>query len=155
MGHLLSLEEAVARYGPVKDGIWPNAYQWCERVRIPAAVADMWVNTLTKGPTTGIYCNKDMAGALLAAVDNVANRGLLRELRTFDGCFHVRDVRGIPGKVSTHAYALAIDINAGTNRLGTAGDLSAALAACFTDVGFIHGRTFKRQDPMHLQLALW
>lgn len=147
----MTREEAIARYGAIECSTWNNENQWCVIVQVPLELAKSWRKS--DGLVRHIYCNKDMAPALLKALQNVVSRGLADQLKTFDGCFMVRDVRGLPGQPSTHSYALAIDINAATNQLGTDGDMTDELAACFTDEGFSWGKRFARMDSMHFSLA--
>lgn len=150
----VSLLQAQTKYGVILNGIWPNEASHCSLLEIPAGF-DSWINSATGKPVTHIYCLNDMQPSLLKALDLVLQRGLVPQLKTFDGCFMIRDVRGIPGQCSAHAYAGAIDINARTNALGTQGDMSPELASCFTESGFVHGRKFKRCDPMHMSFLGW
>lgn len=152
---ILSLTEAEARYGAINNGIWGGESKWCSLLEVPLELAGSWINSATGGPTNHIYCNKDLQPALLIALRNVIDRGLRDQLKTFDGCFKIRDVRGIPGQLSAHAYAGALDVNAATNRLGTPGDISDELAACFIEAGFTWGKRFRRQDPMHFSFLGW
>ena len=151
---LLSLRDAETRYGLIENGKWADELKWCTVLAIPAELSVSWMNTATGGPTTHIYCNRDMAPALGRALQNIISRGLIGQLKTFDGCFIIRCIRG-ESTISVHSYALAVDINASTNKLGTLGDMSDDLAKCFTDEGFIWGGTFGRVDKMHFQLAAW
>jgi hypothetical protein len=154
----MSLTQAVARYGGISNGFWGNEAQWCSLLEIPEDIAPAlsgWINTATGKPVVHIYSNKDIQPMLLAALRAVVAQGLAGELKTFEGCFMIRDVRGIPGQVSAHAYACAIDLNAATNRLGTPGDMTDALAKCFRDQGFFWGKYFRRQDPMHMSALGW
>jgi hypothetical protein len=59
----------------------------------------------------------------------------------------------MPGSISAHSYAIAIDINASTNEIGTDGDMSNELALCFTSSGLTWGKDFHRKDPMHFSLG--
>lgn len=147
-----SLEEAKARYGEILDNKWADEGKWMAVMKIPDFFAT-WINTATGKPTTKIYCNKDMVDPLGQVLNNIRDRGLLRELKTFDGCFSIRDVRGIPGQPSCHSYGLAIDINAKENALGKDPVISQELVKCFTDVGFAWGGNFKRKDGMHFSRA--
>ncbi len=94
-----------------------------------------------------------MAQALDAALALVEARGYIGELRTFDGCLNIRAVRGKPDELSTHAYGLAIDINAATNHLGQPPTISPGLVQCFTESGFSWGGTFPRVDGQHFSFA--
>lgn len=148
-----TLEECLARYGPIIDGKWVNEPVWCMRIVVPTAISIRVVNTLTFQPWTHVYCNQDMAEPLEAAFATILSRGCLGELQTFDGCFSIRDVRGEPGHPSAHSYALAIDLNAKRNPLGGVSSWSDAFVKCFTDQGFSWGGNFSRRDPQHFSLA--
>lgn len=99
-----------------------------------------------------LYCNKEMIGPLMQAFSNIIDRGLINELKTWDGCFNVRKKRGL-NSLSLHSWGIAIDINAAWNGLGKTPTMSAKLVKCFTDCGFEWGGTWKnRPDGMHFQL---
>lgn len=98
-----------------------------------------------------LYCNKEMIGPLMQAFSNIIDRGLINELKTWDGCFNVRKKRGL-NSLSLHSWGIAIDINAAWNGLGKTPTMSAKLVKCFTDCGFEWGGTWTRKDGMHFQL---
>jgi hypothetical protein len=100
-----------------------------------------------------IYCNRLLEKPLLRALQNIVDRGLAPEVRTWDGCFQIRQQRGSLFAASLHSWGLAIDINAAWNRLGAKPTMSAALVKCFTDAGFEWGGNWRRPDGMHFQLA--
>lgn len=151
---MISLEDATTRYGAITNGAWTDESKWCELLQLPPSISAALINSATGKPTAHIYCNKDISKPLIKALCLVRDRGLLSELKTFDGCFMIRSKRG-SDVLSTHAYALAIDLNAATNILGGPSTLSVAFIACFTECGFLWGGTFKRSDPMHFQIAGW
>lgn len=99
-----------------------------------------------------IYCNRDMVLPLTRAFTNLIERGFADELKTWDGCFNIRAIRGA-SSASLHSWGLAIDANAAWNRLGQTPSLSAGFVTCFTDAGFDWGGEFERVDGMHFQLA--
>lgn len=155
---VMSLLQAQSRYGEIQNGVWGDESKWCTFWQVPVDLRpalQAWINTATGLTVTHIYCNKDMAPGLEQAIRNVVTCGLADQLVSFDGCFMIRDIRGIPGQCSAHAYAGAIDINASINQLGTPGNMSNELAKCFRDAGFFWGKYFKRQDPMHLSWLGW
>jgi hypothetical protein len=153
---MVTLDEAKAKYGDVVNGAWPDEAKWCSSLVIANDLAQNWINSATGAPTHKIYCNTDLQTALVSALQNVKDRGLLPLLKSFDGCLNVRPIRGQPENLSVHAFALAIDINAATNPLGVVGDMPAHLVQCFKDEGFIWGGDFQRKDGMHFQyLASW
>lgn len=98
-----------------------------------------------------LYCNKLMVGPLTQAFTNLIDRGLVDELKTWDGCFNVRRKRGLKS-LSLHSWGIAIDVNAAWNGLGKTPVLSAGFVKCFTDAGFDWGGIWKRKDGMHFQL---
>jgi hypothetical protein len=116
-----------------------------------------------------VYCNKDLVKPLTQAFTNLIERKLVGELKTWDGCFNNRPIRGFEKKfaaavkannmdlialyLSLHSWGLAIDVNAAWNGLGKEPRLSPAFVKCFTDAGFDWGGNFKRKDGMHMQLA--
>jgi len=151
----MTLDQAIERYGPITNGIWPNETLFCSILKIPPDISQYWLNTAAGSQTTHIYCNKDLQEPLLIALQNVRDRGLLTALHTFDGCLNIREVRGEPEKISSHAYGISIDINAASNKLGETGDIPPQLVECFTSTGFNWGGRFHRKDPMHFSLGDW
>jgi len=143
----MTLQDAISKYGAIVDGKWARESEFCAIITPHPKLK--WVNSLTCGPVFHVYCNKDMSVPLLSALENVVLRKLDTQLLSFDGCKMIRDVRGQPGSLSCHAYALAIDINAASNRLGDEPSMSPELVKCFTDEGFAWGGHFHRKDGMH------
>lgn len=154
----ISMLQAQARYGEISNGVWGDEGKWCVLWVVPKDLLPAlkgWTNSATGLPVVHVYCNKDMAPCLERAIRKVVERGLAPQLKTFDGCHMIRSVRGQPKTMSAHAWAGAIDINAATNQLGTPGDITDELAACFREEGFFWGKYFKRQDPMHMTFLGW
>lgn len=134
--------------------------------------ADMEIGVIPKR----IYCHPDLVGPLeralraLIASGRVADaNGKVTELKTWDGCYNVRPIRGFERRyekiiaegyhreaskfLSTHAWGLAIDVNAFENGLGKIPKLTKGFVKCFTDQGFKWGGDFKRKDGMHFELS--
>jgi len=149
--------EVVERYGHIQkapDGryYWPGASQWVKACYLPKEISKYLVNTVDRKPVERIFCNSDMHEPLLAAMDNLLSAGAVSELKTFDGCYNVRYVRGSDSVFSMHSWALAIDLNAKDNPLSSFGTWSDRFIRCFTDEGWIWGGDFKsRKDPMHFE----
>lgn len=100
-----------------------------------------------------IYCNKYLRTPLLQAFQNIVDRKLQDQVKTWDGCFQIRKQRGSLWTASLHSWGLAIDLNAAWNGLGKKPTMSPELVKCFTDAGFEWGGNWKRPDGMHFQLA--
>jgi hypothetical protein len=100
-----------------------------------------------------IYCNRDIVAPLTAAFCALHDSGHIKELKTWDGCFNIRNKRGLSSS-SLHSWGIAIDVNAATNGLGQKPTLSAGFVKCFTDNGFDWGGHWKKTlDGMHFQIA--
>ena len=99
-----------------------------------------------------IYCNRDLVTPLTKAFENIHNRGLGEQIKTWDGCFQIRRKRG-GGTPSLHSWGLAVDINAAWNGFGKKPAMGAELVKAFTDAGFDWGGTWTKPDGMHFQLA--
>lgn len=115
-----------------------------------------------------IYCHPLLIPVLTNAFNNLIIRGFVDELKTWDGCWNFRPIRGYEKiysqwmdineekaikYLSIHSWACAIDLNAATNQLGKKPTLSKGFVKCFTDAGFEWGGSWSRPDGMHFQLA--
>jgi hypothetical protein len=99
-----------------------------------------------------VYCNEDLIPPLTQAFKNLISTGYVKELKTWDGCFNIRNVRGRTSQ-SLHSWGIAIDINASWNQLGKKPTMTEGFIKCFTDAGFDWGGTWQRKDGMHFQIA--
>jgi hypothetical protein len=84
----------------------------------------------------------------------IHREGNWKLIKSFDGCYNWRAVRGNPAAASLHCWGIAIDLNASTNLMGTVGDMPQEIIVPFEEAGFVHGRNFTRLDPMHFQYAI-
>jgi|APSaa5957512576_1039674.scaffolds.fasta_scaffold67351_3 hypothetical protein len=116
-----------------------------------------------------VYCNKDLVKPLDDAFKHLIERNLIDELKTYDGCFNPRPIRGYYTRfneaiknndideairlLSLHTWGIAVDVNSAWNRLGKTPTLTEDFVQCFLDAGFDWGGNFKRFDGMHFQLA--
>lgn len=99
-----------------------------------------------------LYCNKDIVIPLTNAFKNLIATGHVKELKTWDGCFNIREKRGL-ASMSLHSWGLAVDLNAFENQLNQIPKLSSGFVKCFKDAGFDWGGDWQRKDGMHFQLA--
>lgn len=104
-----------------------------------------------------IYCNHDLILPLSSAFRALIQTGLVSELRTWDGCFNIRPMRGVEHfsmKMSLHSWAIAVDLNAFENGQGKIPKLSDGFVQCFKNSGFDWGGDFINSpvDGMHFQL---
>ena len=105
-----------------------------------------------------IWMNKDMIPYWDAVYHELSDQDLLDLIVTYDGCHNIRYMKAIVnGKIvfidrrSLHSWALAIDINASSNRLGKKPTLDTRIVKVFGDNGFDWGGRFKVKDGMHFQ----
>lgn len=68
------------------------------------------------------------------------------------GCYNFRKSRH-GDRLSTHCWAIAVDVNAETNALGTDGDMPMEVVKVFEDRGWTWGGRWGYRDPMHFQAA--
>lgn len=109
-----------------------------------------------------IFCNKEIIEPLGKAFASLISTGAVNELKTWDGCYNFRPIRGYEKKwaatknvkyLSVHSWGAAIDVNAFENGLGVVPKLSPEFVKCFTDNNFDWGGNWKRLDGMHFQIA--
>ena len=135
---LLTSTECVSRYGAAyKES---NMVLW----DVPS---ELEIGVIPKR----IYCNKDMLIPLTLAFKALISTGYVKELKTWDGCFNIRQKRGGITQ-SLHSWGVAIDVNAAWNGLGKTPTLSQGFVKCFTDNGFDWGGHWNKPDGMHFQL---
>ena len=101
---------------------------------------------------SGIRCHKLIAPLLEAVFTDIAAKGLQGAVKTYGGGYNWRMKRG-QAKPSTHSWGIAIDLNARTNAMGTAGDMDPKLVELFEGYGFTWGGRWSggNKDPMHFQ----
>lgn len=150
-------QSAVTRYGGIDlaAGHWADQSKWMANLAVPDGWFPGWKVQDSNVLVTHIFCNRDIHAPLMAALTAVRSKGLAAELKTYDGCFNIRAVRG-SSLMSTHAFGLGIDINAATNPMSSVlhSTWSAGFVKCFTDQGFAWGGNFHgRKDPMHFSYA--
>lgn len=101
-----------------------------------------------------IYCCWIMIDPLKRAFGLLVERALAGELHTFDGCYNNR-LSASGTFTSMHAWGLAVDLNAATNRRGKEPALSPGFVDCFVQAGFEWGGLWSplsSRDGMHFQL---
>lgn len=99
-----------------------------------------------------IYMNADLFPCFHKFLLNCFDRYLIEEIKTFDGCFNVRKMRGSNSQWSLHSWGLAFDINAATNQLGKKPTMHQGIVQAAYDAGLDWGGNFSRPDGMHFQV---
>lgn len=108
----------------------------------------------------GILFHRAGADKLRALFKTWADAGLLGLIKSYDGAFVPRLIRGSATKLSNHAYGTAFDINCDFNALGAVPALVGKpgsvreLVPAANALGFYWGGHYKsRPDGMHFELA--
>lgn len=111
-----------------------------------------------------IYCNKNIKQPLLNVLNELSDTNLIKEIRSFDGCFNPRYIRGLEHKkiLSNHSYGIALDFNAADNPLGKTrlqnveegrSPWSQEFINVWRKYGFINGYEWNRADGMHFEIG--
>lgn len=149
------LEGIIATFGDIRtyardDGTANPAWeQFMGRAVLPFAIPLDWD---TSKSASGIRCHRLIVPLIAAVFTDIVNKGLKGAVKTYGGGYNWRMKRG-QAKPSTHSWGIAIDLNARTNAMGTAGDMDPRLVALFESYGFTWGGRWPgtNKDPMHFQ----
>ena len=99
-------------------------------------------------------CHKLMVPVFQEALAEVKSEGFADRASHYGGIYAQRPIRGTKsGRLSTHSWGIAIDLNPAQNALGTFGRMHPAIIAIMGRHGFLWGGYFKRRDQMHFQYA--
>lgn len=143
--------------GPNDDGIkilggWNR--ENIKRVTIPQLAG------LKGAPKNGrIYMHRHVADQTAELFDAWERHGLIGLVKTWQGSFVPRFVRGSRQTLSNHAWGTAFDINYSWNKLGhvpaARGEPGSVreLVPIANDYGFYWGGHFSRRDGMHFEVA--
>ncbi|HTN45657.1 MAG TPA: M15 family metallopeptidase [Flavipsychrobacter sp.] len=105
-------------------------------------------------PASKLFIHKDFKTKLSAAFRALEEKGLHREIRSFDGCYNLRYVRGSQTSLSVHSWGVAIDLNAKENPLSSEGKWSYEFLKTMLDHEIFCGQNWVgRKDPMHFALV--
>jgi hypothetical protein len=101
-----------------------------------------------------VTCHRILIPQLKAAMQQVVASGLefLVNPEQFGGCFSPRFVDRRPdGRLSHHAWGIAVDINVAENAFGTEPDQDRRLVEIFERLGFTWGGRWLVPDGMHFE----
>jgi len=104
----------------------------------------------TAGATISrVACHTEMEREFTNVFQSLHRAGLWPLIRTYDGIYNDRTKTASSTQKSTHAWGIAVDLNASTNRYGTKGNMDPRIIDIFEQNGFRH----LKHDPMHFQYA--
>lgn len=132
------------RYGDPRDPAFENKWMTSWEVQ----------KTHPWFPKRRLYVHKQFWPLLDAAFSALSAHNLQGEIKTFDGGFNIRNVRGSRGVLSVHSWGAAIDLNAKQNPLASEGTWSPAFLEVIKDAGLYSGQLWHgRKDPMHFAMV--
>ena len=152
---MITSAQALKKYGD--PNLTTTQSKWFELWQVEKEFLDAFNHVKfsalgTIGFPKKIFINKDFKPTLKQALQNLIDRKLTKELKTWDGVFIIRTKRALTS-LSLHSWAIAVDVNQAENQLNMTPKLSAEFVKCFTDAGCEWGGTWKnRPDGMHFQL---
>ena len=110
------------------------------------------IATVTLPVLGRVSCNERLIPQLRGAMEAVVADGLASTIHSFDGCFSSRFVLTSPSAtISHHAWGIAFDVNADTNRFGTPPAQDPHLVQLLARWGFTWGGTWIVPDGMHFE----
>ena len=106
---MLTTKSLIDKFGNPFDDSETFIKEWMIIWDIPQAINDAIPALPNK-----LYTNKLMPELLETAFNGLISKGLHKEIKTFDGCFNIRRMRG-SNNYSRHSWGMAIDMNAFEN----------------------------------------
>lgn len=105
-----------------------------------------------------VRCHRLLIKMLTGAMASLIDRGLahLVEPAGFAGCWFPRFISptvGVSSGLSRHAWGAAVDLNAGSNPVGSSGNQDLRLIETMERFGFTWGGDWLVPDPMHFEFA--
>jgi hypothetical protein len=132
------------RYGDPREQGWANKWitRWNVRERFP------WF------PVLDFEIHKHFKAHLENALTELVLYDLFTEIKTFDGCYHLRNAKSDNALMSLHAWGAAIDLNAADNPRGCLGKWSDRFLEIMSNNGIFCGQAWEgRKDPMHFAMV--
>jgi len=152
------LEQIIAAFGNIYDYLQSDGSldpRWesdqLGRAPLPFSLPLSWDQTKM---AKSVYCHKKLIPVFTDVFTAVQGEGLESRLTTYGGCYNFRGKR-TGGKLSTHSWGIAIDLNPETNAQGSSGNMDEGIVDIFRRFGFKWGGdwTGKTKDPMHFQFC--
>src|SRR5690606_37499395 len=132
------------RYGDPREKGWENKWlnDWQVQKRFP------WF------PVEKIVIHKHFQPLLESAFSELELLQIHTEIKTIDETYHLRNIRGSQGVLSTHCWGGAIDMNAKENPLGSQGHWSARFIEAMESNNVFCGQSWTgRKAPMHFAMV--
>jgi hypothetical protein len=105
-----------------------------------------------------VRCHRKLFPQLRRALRELRREGHGGAINSYSGCYVPRFISSYDGygigpakRLSRHAWGIAVDINAPSNRFGTRGNQPRTLIRTFRKWGFGWGGRWAVPDPMHFE----
>jgi hypothetical protein len=99
-----------------------------------------------------VQCHEALIEPLIAAMEELRERGAEHVIDTYDGCWVPR-TSGTTGPLSSHAWGISIDFNAQANPYGAEPNQPEVLVEVLKKHGFLWGGDWHVPDAMHFELG--
>lgn len=109
----------------------------------------------TSVPLVGeVTCHREAVGPLREAMRTLVDAGEAHvvDAEGYAGCWNPR-TQSVGRPLSSHAWGIAVDLNAGELAQGSDAEPPPALVEAMADAGFTNGAGWLRPDPMHFELV--
>lgn len=147
----ISASTRDAKFGPIA---WSAAPTDTNPEAVHVSRTPPMVSVLIPSLGKSVKLHEKAAPSFRSVLAELAATGRTGLIRTVQGTYNPRLVRGSDSTLSSHAYATAIDLNADTNPVGTDGTPEQwQLADVFWRHGWWWGGWFSRKDPMHFEFV--
>ena len=105
-------------------------------------------------PKEKLFLHKDFQPLLRNAFAALEKAGLHTEIKSCEGTFNIRRVRGSYSQLSVHSWGAAIDLNAKENPMGSVGKWSPKFLLTMVENKVFCGQLWVgRKDPMHFAMV--
>jgi hypothetical protein len=101
-----------------------------------------------------VTCHRAVIPQLRSALHEIKSKGLGDLVDGYAGCFGPRFISRDPnGRLSHHAWGIAVDLNAASNQFGAEPNMSPRMVAIMESHGFTWGGRWLIPDGMHFEWA--
>jgi LysM repeat protein len=153
------LEAIFSFFGDIRDYLYDDGTldeaswiaEYLGQAALPFPIPLSWdLGTTVKR----VRCHKKLVDILPEVLAAIEKAGLRKQIKNYGGCFAFRSKR-TSGRLSTHSWGIAIDLNPLTNPMGLPGDMNPDVVEIFRQFGFKWGGDWpgRNQDPMHFQFC--
>jgi D-alanyl-D-alanine carboxypeptidase len=99
-----------------------------------------------------VTCHRALLPQLRSALAEIRRQGLGNLVQGYGGCYNPRFISRDPnGRLSHHAWGIAVDVNPASNRFGAEPNMPPSLVTIMESHGFTWGGRWLLPDGMHFE----